>query len=745
MIIYNTNFSEKLFGYATSRDVIKYNTQLCDLLDDPIVGAEIDLAINFNKAINGNDTAREDFTNTLVLSSGIFDVGTVEFWKHKMMTYPIFKSEVRRIVDIFYNFDNIPRSDNTFRGALKRATEDCLNSPCNIFAPMSDSIGSLTRVPSLLTSTTTLPVGTLKDTLRSVTGGVDHMVFNRLPAVFQSAVAEISYLTSSTWSSVLSTIMGKETLEETVKKAETGTLRTVANGQLYTPDVSAYFLFSELSTNLATSISQDLAGCFRRYQFQSEYNPYSSDQNRSTPGQLRSAPVNGDSCDQSFLFQNINVPLPSTTNSAVGYSSLPQTTQAQAYDPNDVVISPSIVVGSKYDTARNIDVKYTVFGGWTDTGNKIIWVDDITSKITGNKNDDYTMEGTVNFGRKKITPSWPGTTNIESLVSAMNNRLDSPYLNEGYARAYIEEPNTNQDLTKVTGRHNHGIAINYGFIRRMTGTNITNGQIAAAQRANKIYGVVTLNGKTSLVQMIDHIGTLNGLRVDFTPYAFYKITGKYPGTNNLESPTPNSLDVKRIGDWREVKYKINPAVGDMEFRIALGTPEQILQQLQNQNSSTSGAGTGTVGKGTGNVSYVSGFSAKTRNKPVLPQLLNILQQAATRVGVNLIITSGGQDRKGEGTRRTGSTRHDGGRAVDVIITSGKVQLDSNKPSDIPLLESFARAAKESGIRSVGMGPGYMGGNVMHLDIASPEVATVWGKDTKRANAPSWLVRAMGYG
>lgn len=738
MLVYNTNFSDKLFSYATSREIIKFNTQLCDLLDDPILGAEIDLAINFNKAINGNDDARTQFTNTLVLSSGVFDPGTIEYWKHKMLTYPIFRDDVRRLIDIFNNIDTISRSSTGFSGALKRALDDCLNSPCNIFAPMSDSIGSLTRVATLLTPETTLPVGSLKDTLKSITGGIDHTVFTRMPTVFQNAIADVSFLTANTWSSVLSTILGKESIEETVSKAQTGTIRTELNGMLYTPDVGAYFKLSELSTNLATSISQDLAGCFRRYQFQSEYNPYAGDQNRSTPGQFRSAPVNDMFYDQSFLYQNMSSPLPSTTGSTLGYSTQSTSMARSQYSADEIIISPSITVGSRYDSSRGIDIKYTVFGGWLDTENKIIWVDDLTGKITGNKNDDYTMEGTVNFGTKKITPSWPGTSNILTLNAVMNVRIDSPLLTEGYARAYIEEPQTNPDLTKITGRHNHGIAINYDFIRSMTGTNVTNLQIVQAQRANKIYGVVTINGKTSLVQMIDHIGVRNGLRVDFTPYAFYKITGKYPGTNNLTSPSPSPLGVKSIGEWREVKYKINPDVGDMEFRIAFGTPEEILSQLNSPEIIS--------GKGSGRITYEPGFQRKTRNKPIIPQLMNILQQAAAATNVDLVITSGGQDAKGTPDgRRTGSSRHDRGRAADFkIISSGRV-IDSNKASDIPLLEAFVKSLKSFGIRSVGMGPGYMGGNVMHADISSPEVATVWGRGTIRATAPTWLVRAMGYG
>ena len=61
-----------------------------------------------------------------------------------------------------------------------------------------------------------------------------------------------------------------------------------------------------------------------------------------------------------------------------------------------------------------------------------------------------------------------------------------------------------------------------------------------------------------------------------------------------------------------------------------------------------------------------------RNKPISEELKLVLDTAARAAGVDTIrITSGGQDTLGEGTRRTGSTRHDGGRAADLGYNSAK--------------------------------------------------------------------------
>ena len=62
-----------------------------------------------------------------------------------------------------------------------------------------------------------------------------------------------------------------------------------------------------------------------------------------------------------------------------------------------------------------------------------------------------------------------------------------------------------------------------------------------------------------------------------------------------------------------------------------------------------------AGKGSGNVSYSSDFKGKIRNKPIAPQLMKVLQSASAKTGLKVVIFSGGQDAKGRGTRRTGST------------------------------------------------------------------------------------------
>ena len=64
------------------------------------------------------------------------------------------------------------------------------------------------------------------------------------------------------------------------------------------------------------------------------------------------------------------------------------------------------------------------------------------------------------------------------------------------------------------------------------------------------------------------------------------------------------------------------------------------------------------------VSFTGPPATAIRNQPISPELRGLLKEAAEAAGVKTVrITSGGQPAKGEGTRRTGSKRHDRGRAA----------------------------------------------------------------------------------
>jgi peptidoglycan hydrolase-like protein with peptidoglycan-binding domain len=126
----------------------------------------------------------------------------------------------------------------------------------------------------------------------------------------------------------------------------------------------------------------------------------------------------------------------------------------------------------------------------------------------------------------------------------------------------------------------------------------------------------------------------------------------------------------------------------------------------------------------------------TRNQPIQKALMNILKTAADEAGVDVQVFSGGQDYRGQGGRRTGSIRHDGGYAADVYLYSKGKRLRTDN-SD-PIVLKFIAAAVDAGARGIGAGPGYMGSAGIHVDLwgsRAPGGGVVWGKGGKSRNAP----------
>jgi hypothetical protein len=138
-----------------------------------------------------------------------------------------------------------------------------------------------------------------------------------------------------------------------------------------------------------------------------------------------------------------------------------------------------------------------------------------------------------------------------------------------------------------------------------------------------------------------------------------------------------------------------------------------------------------------------------RNKPITAELRLVLQTAAQAAGVDAItIVSGGQDALGEGTRRTGSTRHDRGRAADLqLIVHGTALTFTDQSASQGVL-AFVTAAAAAGATGIGAGVTYMGNKTIHVGFGtsvSDHTKLTWGAGGHSANAPQWLRNAAQAG
>lgn len=138
-----------------------------------------------------------------------------------------------------------------------------------------------------------------------------------------------------------------------------------------------------------------------------------------------------------------------------------------------------------------------------------------------------------------------------------------------------------------------------------------------------------------------------------------------------------------------------------------------------------------------------------RNKPISDTLKQLLNAAARSAGIDHInITSGGQDSLGHGTRRTGSTRHDKGRAADLQCVVNGTTLTFTDQSADPVILAFVTAAAAAGATGIGAGVSYMGNKTLHVGFGVNEAdktKLTWGAGGKSANAPKWLRDAAAQG
>jgi hypothetical protein len=157
-----------------------------------------------------------------------------------------------------------------------------------------------------------------------------------------------------------------------------------------------------------------------------------------------------------------------------------------------------------------------------------------------------------------------------------------------------------------------------------------------------------------------------------------------------------------------------------------------------------GLATARQGYTTSQVNELQGKVAGIRKRPLDPKLKSVLDYTAAQTGVEVDVISGGQPRKGEGGDRTGSTRHDHGRAADFDLyikdeNGARRKLDFNKKEDLPYFQSFAKTGAQMGLTGMGAGNEYMGPGRLHMGYGKP---ATWGSLGK---GNGWLAKTWREG
>lgn len=137
---------------------------------------------------------------------------------------------------------------------------------------------------------------------------------------------------------------------------------------------------------------------------------------------------------------------------------------------------------------------------------------------------------------------------------------------------------------------------------------------------------------------------------------------------------------------------------------------------------------------------------KIRDKPIAPELAALLETVGNELDVYFEVTSGGQDARGSGGKRTGSVRHDHGKAADIkaytLADGKKSYLDHTSTAGQKMWGDIVRLSVAGGATGIGAGKDYMGGQTVHIGYGNKGT---WGAGGRGSNAPEWLTTAFDLG
>lgn len=604
MVIYGNNLAEKLFGVALSKEYLQLATPYCEIVNDPDFAVDVDLAVDLHAGLEGDMAAVRRGVETLVLNSSTLDWSTINFYVDKMKVHPYYKDEIRRINE-YFNDPNYPNFKDTssFGTALREAARDCINSPCNVFAATSDSIGRLAQPASTKTGENAFDIGSLKGTTANLMDGLDQAVFNDIPGAFQQGILELTSIAKESWSSTQEILMGKANVSEAISLAQsTGSMRSsVSRMYNYTPDIKSFFDFDQMSTAILTEISDSLGGCFDKFQYAYRYNPYTD--NMSTPQGIDVRQVNGvpyhtdpggTSTNRGMTPQDADINVSSRPPGAVdaGTSgSFIQLGKGDAFSKDNVYWVSQPLVGTNAPTGGSWPYLY---GGYIDQENKRILVG-----ITGDQQLDSGDTGID--GTDKICPGNPqlwieaSEANSEQDALTKAKKLkDRGFIVDKISNGWshdISEEGLARPVAPGSTTFNDGAIINKAMIDRLNvakeGLAPLNMDLVKAIKDGKAF--VTIRQSNNCAKIIKIIGYKDNVlfsdaAIGLTPAA-YKYAFLQDPIGSIDTGKTDRVAVKSAG-WSVYNTR-SIHEGNTAVRIAIGDYDEIKSAIDNEENGVS--------------------------------------------------------------------------------------------------------------------------------------------------------------
>ena len=592
MIIYGNNLHEKLQGLAISRDYLKYNTPFCDLVDNPDWELDINLALNYNSAINGNLDSATKLVQDLTLNSSVLDGSTIEYYLLKITHNPIFGSAIQEM-RARWSTPNLFSDD--FQSLFEKALLDCLNSPCNLFTQTSDSVARIAQVASNKNNSNTFGVGQLSASFGNMINSIDETITQKIPLVFSKAYTEIIQTSTQAFKNVQKVLAGEENLSEINNKINSGkSLRNPASVFRYTPDLRSYYDYSAASSNVLAKVRQEMGGCFRRFEQSFRYNPYSPRDNKKRSLNSKSGNVNGVSTDENSVGQTKRY---KENSSQLDSQTRIKGANVKKYNEDGTL---DIKISEIIEHKATGSPRYTIFAAYIDKDNDIIYYDNYDKTA----DDLKTIGGVGNIGENYLyAPSKIARTDVgrEALRTGV---LNDPKGFEAGTAAQLVTSGWDHELTKSSMEqlhpmakkiYNDGVAVSAGLLAFFFGRNIPQENTPAArekrldfirdigihgfQIENRAFVAVRPAGKDSwsIFKIID-VNSQPDIITDFTLGAWqYLLENRYDKELKAKSP-------ETIGDtgWKKQLMVSQEIVTDtLEIKLCIGELAEIKNIIKN--------------------------------------------------------------------------------------------------------------------------------------------------------------------
>lgn len=241
-----------------SRSYVTSNPELCELLENPFLKDDTELAIRYNEYESGKPGAGEDFVDYFFTHGPELDIGTLEEWRDIIINdQELYQYGVNINLDAIWENKRNNQDENY---SWLTDMFDCLARPCQYLDAISDAIGmSMGQMKELYKPENGITPWTSGCDMNVWTAPLN--MFNKVPVAVQRLGINFGSGLADMWDNIM-------------QCADT-------NWQKLSPDMHRVKHAESFGIDVLALIASQKGDCWRLINKNRRYQPYSVDQNKT--------------------------------------------------------------------------------------------------------------------------------------------------------------------------------------------------------------------------------------------------------------------------------------------------------------------------------------------------------------------------------------------------------------------------------------------------------------------------------